>query len=115
MKLSILFTMLLLLLSSQTRAEDTWREYKIAQPKQDELQINYTDSRFVEISFFHDEPVNTTLEILDVSGKVVATLLDGEAGSAGIRWNSATVSRGVYFARLTRPQGVVSRKIVIMH
>ena len=106
--------MLLLLLSSQTNAQSTWREYHVVKP-QEELTINYVENKFVEICFFTEEPVQTTLEILDVSGKVVTTLHEGESGSAGVRWNTSRVMRGVYYARLTRPEGVVSRKIVIMH
>lgn len=105
--------MLLLLLSSQSQAQDTWREYKLTQGE-DELQVTYNQPRYVDICFYIQEPVEATLEILDVSGKVISTLHNGITGSAGVRWNASTVKRGIYYARLTKPDGVVSRKLTVV-
>lgn len=114
MQLRNLILMLLLLLSSQSQAQDTWREYKLTRGE-DELQVTYNQPRYVDICFYIQEPVDATLEILDVSGKTVATLHQGLTGSAGVRWNASKVSRGIYYARLTKPGSVVSKKLTIVN
>jgi uncharacterized membrane protein len=62
---------------------------------------------------------NAELAVFDAAGRRVATLADGEqpAGRHAATWDGhATggerVAAGLYFARLTTPQGVVSRRIV---
>ncbi len=61
------------------------------------------------------------LEIFDTAGRRVATLLDGAArpGSHTAVWSGradggAVVGGGVYFARLTTPDGALSRKLVLL-
>ncbi|MGB6034503.1 MAG: T9SS type A sorting domain-containing protein, partial [Bacteroidota bacterium] len=64
-----------------------------------------------------------TVEVVDVLGRVVATLADDEfaAGLHQMRWDARTAS-GIYFARLSaapvdRPEArtVKVRKMMLMH
>jgi uncharacterized membrane protein len=59
------------------------------------------------------------LAVFDASGRRVATLVDGEqpAGPHSATWDGRSaggerVAAGLYFARLTTPQGSISRRIV---
>jgi len=57
-----------------------------------------------------------SLEVFDVSGRRVATLIAGEHREAG-RYSvsyTATGASGVYFARLQTADGEVARKIVLL-
>jgi flagellar hook assembly protein FlgD len=62
------------------------------------------------------------LEIVDVAGRQVRTLVDGvrPAGSGSARWDGrdasgAPAASGVYFARLTAGRETQVRRIVLMH
>jgi uncharacterized membrane protein len=62
---------------------------------------------------------NAELAVFDAAGRRVATLLSGEqpAGRHAATWDGRAsggerAAAGLYFARLTTPQGVVSRRIV---
>ena len=62
---------------------------------------------------------NAELSVFDAAGRRVATLVDGvePAGRHAATWDGRStsgerVAAGLYFARLTTPQGVVSRRIV---
>jgi flagellar hook assembly protein FlgD len=59
--------------------------------------------------------------IYDVRGARVATLVDGmhQPGSFSVQWNGrsasgAVVSSGVYFARVTQGEGVVTEKLTLL-
>ncbi len=74
-----------------------------------------------EIRFQLPASDNVKLEVLDVDGKVVKTLVDGEmtAGVHAVRWdgtNSAgeDVPSGVYFYKLTTSTGTVARKMTLV-
>ncbi len=64
---------------------------------------------------------HVSLTLFDVTGRVVATLVDGTvpAGSHTASWDGrttdgATAAAGVYFARLETAQGSVAEKLVLM-
>ncbi len=66
-------------------------------------------------------PAHVTLEIVDVAGRHVRTLLDGDtpAGVASVRWNGddargARAGAGVYFARLVAGGETRVRKIALL-
>ncbi|MDP2038893.1 MAG: T9SS type A sorting domain-containing protein [Ignavibacteria bacterium] len=56
------------------------------------------------------------LEVFDISGKSVATLLDNEmqSGVHSVELNAADLSSGVYFYRLRANQFIATRKFVLM-
>ncbi|MBI5171010.1 MAG: hypothetical protein HZA61_16105 [Candidatus Eisenbacteria bacterium] len=56
------------------------------------------------------------VEVLDVSGRRVATLFDGEAPAGGMRetWSGREAQPGLYWARLTTAAGVLTKTIVRM-
>jgi flagellar hook assembly protein FlgD len=62
------------------------------------------------------------LEVYDVSGRLVARLIDGERRAAGlnnVEWNGRDVSgrssaSGIYIYRLTAGKETISRKMVLL-
>jgi hypothetical protein len=59
------------------------------------------------------------LAVFDAAGRCIATLVDGDvpAGRHSATWDGRNTggeraAAGLYFARLTTPQGVISRRIV---
>ncbi len=75
-----------------------------------------------KIAYSIRESGPVTIEVYNVAGKVVRTLLDTEleAGAAGtVVWNGANdagerCASGVYFYRITAPEFVSSRKMVML-
>ncbi|MFQ5869831.1 MAG: T9SS type A sorting domain-containing protein, partial [Candidatus Zixiibacteriota bacterium] len=55
------------------------------------------------ISFDLAEAGNVSLKVYDITGRLVATLVDGfqEAGHMSVTWDASMVSSGVYFYKLT--------------
>jgi hypothetical protein len=75
----------------------------------------------VTIEFYVATDSHVALEIFDVQGRNLATLVDGvmEAGTHSVTWNVRTASgvkapAGVYFARVRNAQGFDTRKIVVV-
>jgi hypothetical protein len=56
------------------------------------------------------------IDILDLSGRSVATLLDGRqpAGSGQVSWNAARLPAGIYFCRLSAADVVSTQKLVVV-
>jgi hypothetical protein len=56
------------------------------------------------------------LTVHDVSGRVVATLVDGvrDAGMNTIRWNADGMASGVYFTKLRAGKTEASQKMVLL-
>ncbi len=79
------------------------------------LEVVYGGNRYVQATFHNTEPVHTKLEVLDVNGRIVETLHDGIAGSSSVRWQTERVNSGVYLMKLTRPTGVVTKKVFVAH
>jgi hypothetical protein len=73
------------------------------------------------LSFILPERASVTLDIYDVSGRLVRRLVNGEEMAAGPRevfWDGAndagrSVSSGVYYCRLTAGKVTVTRKLVL--
>ena len=59
---------------------------------------------------------NTTLKILDVLGREVATLVNGEeeAGDRSVDWNAAGLASGVYFYRLEAGSFLAVKKLLLL-
>jgi hypothetical protein len=60
------------------------------------------------------QPGQVTLEIFDLDGRHVATVLDAwlNAGPHAVRWEAAPAAAGVLFARLCTGEGTASTRIV---
>ena len=58
----------------------------------------------------------TRLDVYDVSGRLVTTLVNGTmpAGSHEVTWNAAGVASGVYFSRLTQGTKSIMNKMVLL-
>ena len=72
-----------------------------------------------EIAFELPRPDRATIEIFDVSGRLVKTLLDGElpAGAHAVAWDATDrrgrrVVAGTYLYRVTTPEGAGAGRIV---
>ena len=61
-------------------------------------------------------PMRVTILVHDISGRVVATLLDEvrPAGAQQVTWNADGMASGVYFAHLRTRTTDVSRKMVLL-
>ncbi len=68
------------------------------------------------ISFSLPQPSQVTLEVFNITGQKVATLVDGPrgAGEHTISWDAREMSSGVYFYKLTTPESSASRKMVLL-
>jgi hypothetical protein len=80
---------------------------------------NPVEGATTRISFAVPRATHATLRVYDVSGRLVATLLDGnvDAGAHSIDWNGRNagekaVSSGVYFYRLQADGQEATRKLV---
>jgi minor extracellular serine protease Vpr len=72
------------------------------------------------IAFELGRPAPVSLDVLDLSGRVVTTLISGvrAAGRNEITWEGMDgtgrrVAAGIYFFRLTTPEGVLARRMVL--
>jgi hypothetical protein len=70
----------------------------------------------VTIKFDLPEAMQVRLEVFNVLGQKVETLVNGtmEAGAQVRQWNAEAVSSGVYFYRLVAGKHVESRKMMLM-
>jgi len=68
------------------------------------------------IDFSLHEAGHVLLEVFDVGGRRVATLVDGPVGAGEHRcsWNADGVASGVYTCRLSVGSGTVSRKVTVV-
>jgi hypothetical protein len=59
---------------------------------------------------------HATVQVFDVAGRIVETLLSSEleAGSHSVGWTTGEVASGVYFIRLTTPAGTVSTQAMVL-
>jgi hypothetical protein len=79
-------------------------------------------SSTTSIAFSLVKPADVSLDIFDVSGRLVRTLESGhrEAGSHTATWNGldeagSRLANGVYYYRLTTPEGVASKTLTLVH
>jgi len=92
-------------------------------PKPVTLYQNYPNpfNPSTTIAFFLPEKAAVKLDIFDVKGRKVMTLVDGlkEAGKHRIEWNGNNgrrkpVSSGIYYYRLSAGKDRITRKLVLM-
>ncbi len=69
-----------------------------------------------DIGFILPYASNTTLEVFNVNGQKIATLVNGflPAGSHNVAWNGADCSSGIYFYRLTAGDHSETRKMMLL-
>lgn len=69
------------------------------------------------IKYFLPQGCRVTLEVYNVRGQKVATLIDGEyqpEGPATVRWNAGSLGSGVYLLRLKAGDIVKTRKMLLL-
>lgn len=73
-------------------------------PPQFALMQNYPNpfNPSTAISYDLPSPSNVRLVVYDISGKIVAALVDGvqDGGRKTVSWNAANIASGIYFCRL---------------
>ena len=67
------------------------------------------------VSFYVGQAENVSLNIFDVSGRLVTTLADAsfEEGDHEITWNAADVNAGIYFLRMETAGYSENRKLIV--
>lgn len=89
-----------------------------ALPKSYSLSQNYPNpfNSVTEIKYALPEGCQVRLEIYNVLGQKVATLVDGQqkAGHKSFRWDAGSLASGVYFCRLKTEGFVKTRKMVLL-
>ena len=68
------------------------------------------------ISFTLSTDSDVRLDVYDVLGRRVATLVDDllPAGEHHVSWDAIGAASGIYFARLVTPEGMMTRKMVLV-
>jgi hypothetical protein len=72
-------------------------------------------SRYHEIAFSAETSANSTLDVVDIHGRIMATIFEGVTTGTTVRWSDRSLANGVYFVRLTRPDGMQIAKLVVQH
>jgi hypothetical protein len=82
------------------------------------LEQNYPNpfNTSTNIGYALEEPGEVRLEVYDISGRLVATLVDGhqEAGEHTVAWDGSSVSSGVYFCTLKTGEFTDVRKMNLL-
>ena len=87
------------------------------------LKQNYPNpfNPTTQISFYISSDLPVALDVFNVKGQIVKSLCaaDLTAGQHSFVWNGdnqagSPVSSGIYFYRLTTPEGVLSNKMILM-
>jgi hypothetical protein len=90
----------------------------VSRPDKFTLLDNYPNpfNPLTKIRFAVPQTGNVTLEIYDVLGKKVATLLDGyiEAGKHSFSWDATVQPSGIYFCRLTTGGKTLTHGITLL-
>jgi hypothetical protein len=82
------------------------------------LQQNYPNpfNAQTKINYSLVDPTDVKLEVFNVAGQKVATLVNGHesAGSHSVTWDASDVSSGVYFYKLTAGEKTFTRKMSLL-
>jgi len=91
---------------------------ELAVPTVTELHQSYPNpfNATTNISYSLAEAGNVTLEVYDLSGRLVATLVEGqmEAGEHVVSWDASAVSSGVYFYKLTAGDYTKTKRMMLV-
>ena len=68
------------------------------------------------IRFFLETNSHSSLQIYDIKGRLVETLLDEKLspGNHSVQWDAYEFSSGIYFIQLTSGEKIVTQKIIMM-
>lgn len=84
----------------------------------DQLQASLTVfpspfSTTTAINYSLSQSTDIEVQVYDVTGKLVTTLLNRrqEAGTHTINWDAVNIEAGIYFVRLKTENGIVTRRI----
>jgi hypothetical protein len=95
---------------------ENWTELDI--PVEFNLTQNYPNpfNPTTTIAFAVAEPGQLSISVYDLTGKIVANLIDGTvpAGYHEVEFNAAHLPSGIYFYTMTSVVGVESRKMVLV-
>ena len=87
-------------------------------PNEFSLKQNYPNpfNPSTIINFTLPKVTNINLSILDITGKVVSTLINGNknAGSYSIKWDASNYTSGIYFYRLRAGDFVDTKKMILL-
>ena len=87
-------------------------------PEEYELQQNYPNpfNPTTEIRYTMKETGPVTLKVYNIRGQVVATLVNGiqQQGQRIVTFDGSRLSSGSYFYQLQTPEGVLTRKLLLM-
>ena len=87
-------------------------------PSEYSLGQNYPNpfNPTTEISFSLPKAADVTLEVYNLMGRLVTTLVDSrvEAGHHMVIWKGSGAASGVYFYRLQADEFVASRKMILL-
>jgi hypothetical protein len=87
-------------------------------PNRYKLTQNYPNpfNPVTTIQYEMSSPEHVCLQIFDLKGQLITTLLDGfqEAGSYSLNWNAANYSSGIYVYRLQVGNIAESKKMVLL-
>jgi hypothetical protein len=87
-------------------------------PSDFHLSQNYPNpfNAQTRIDFSLNKPSNVKLELFDIRGAYLATLLDSkkQAGPYSVNWDASKVSSGAYFYRLKTEQGTQSKRMILI-
>jgi hypothetical protein len=82
------------------------------------LEQNYPNpfNPRTEISYSLPSPMHVRIDIYNVLGQVVATLVDGEmeAGNHMVAWEAGSNASGIYYYRLTTESFTTTRKMLFL-
>jgi hypothetical protein len=69
-----------------------------------------------EIIFSVPSPMPVKLDIFNLMGQKVATLVDGhsDAGRHSVNWNASSLSSGIYFYKLTAGDKIITKRMTLL-
>ncbi len=87
-------------------------------PREIQLGVNHPNpfNPVTQIGFYLPEAAHVKLEVFNLLGQSVATLVNGdmEAGDHAVEWNGADAASGIYLYRLTADDYTESRKMLLL-
>ncbi len=87
-------------------------------PSAIELDQNYPNpfNPATSIRFGVPRKTHVSISVFTVAGQLVRTLFDGvkEPGFQTLIWDAHSFSSGVYFCRLATPDGVITKKLILL-
>ncbi|MBU1936969.1 T9SS type A sorting domain-containing protein, partial [bacterium] len=98
--------------------ESATRELPVYAPELFQLLQNHPNpfNNTTTISFALSEPRQILLEVFDIQGRLIATLVDSPmtAGVHEVSFNGSELSSGIYFYRIETPGFMQTRKMVLL-